>query len=234
MPIKISNLVKLPEEKREKLIQKIAELFKKEWAEFRFSELSEAGWQNYVRESMGSVGSKLSFRLVALDEHDNFVGTVAADEISSIKKEDWEPNESVDVGALSWTPWLRGMAVAEDYRGKGLGALLVLDLAKRVKNLGYEELYLYHQPDVGRFYEAVGMSSIGYAPKQWVNKEQHIKPPVCRGAIDIIIEKAQEICKRKGVAVEQMVQAESELYHTSHSGFGKSSEQVQPPSLALP
>ena len=43
---------------------------------------------------------------------------------------------------VEWTPWLAGMVVREDWRGRGVGSALVRELLVHARRLGCERIYL--------------------------------------------------------------------------------------------
>lgn len=60
------------------------------------------------------------------------------------------------------TPWLGGMYVREDTRGRGVGAALVRAAEDRARALGFREMYLF-ATDREAFYRALGWSALGPA-----------------------------------------------------------------------
>ncbi len=44
---------------------------------------------------------------------------------------------------MQWTPWLAGVVVAPENRGRGIGASLVEQAAREASALGFRTLYLY-------------------------------------------------------------------------------------------
>jgi len=52
------------------------------------------------------------------------------------------------------TPWLAGLYVAPQFRGKGIGKKLVSACVAEAKRFGFDALYLYS--DIPAFYESVG------------------------------------------------------------------------------
>jgi predicted N-acetyltransferase YhbS len=62
--------------------------------------------------------------------------------------------ESDDDSLPHLSPWLAAMLVAPEYRGLGIGEMLVRSLLAEAGRLGFEELYL--GADIPRFYEQFG------------------------------------------------------------------------------
>jgi GNAT superfamily N-acetyltransferase len=63
-----------------------------------------------------------------------------------------EPNHRV-------SPWLAGLFVAPEYRGKGAGAVLVRALEQQARARGFKQLFLYTRTATG-FYEKLGWSMV--------------------------------------------------------------------------
>lgn len=57
------------------------------------------------------------------------------------------------------TPWLAGMYVKPEHRGKGIGSALVRHLMSKCAEMGIARLYLYTQ-SAGGFYEKLGGSHL--------------------------------------------------------------------------
>ena len=58
---------------------------------------------------------------------------------------------------LELTPWLAGVFVAPDYRGRGIGSALVRHVVDFATGLGVKRLYLF-TPDAERMYSRLGWS----------------------------------------------------------------------------
>ena len=64
-----------------------------------------------------------------------------------------------------YTPWLGTLFVREKYRGKHYSPILIENVCSRVKNMGYENLYLATE-HIG-YYEKFGFKEIGLGLFQW-------------------------------------------------------------------
>jgi N-acetylglutamate synthase-like GNAT family acetyltransferase len=62
-----------------------------------------------------------------------------------------------ELPAFDHSPWLAGLFVVPQHRGKGVGALLVGSAEREAASLGIERLYLY-TPVSEHFYERLGWS----------------------------------------------------------------------------
>ena len=60
------------------------------------------------------------------------------------------------------TPWLGGMYVREDARGRGIGEALVRAAEGRARDMGYGEMYLF-ATDRAEWYGRLGWTSLGPA-----------------------------------------------------------------------
>ncbi len=61
------------------------------------------------------------------------------------------------------TPWLAGVFVAPDQRGKGIGSALVQAIEAKALELGISRLYLF-TPDKQHFY-----ARLGWSPLEWTD-----------------------------------------------------------------
>ncbi|TGP23671.1 MULTISPECIES: GNAT family N-acetyltransferase [unclassified Mesorhizobium] len=57
------------------------------------------------------------------------------------------------------TPWLAGLVVDEHYRGRGVGAALLMAVEAHAASVGVSKLYLYTW-QARRFYEALGWTAL--------------------------------------------------------------------------
>ncbi len=57
------------------------------------------------------------------------------------------------------SPWLAGLYVAEDYRGRGVGSALVRAIEAQARMRGYQRLYLYTDTAI-ELYAALGWSIV--------------------------------------------------------------------------
>jgi GNAT superfamily N-acetyltransferase len=78
----------------------------------------------------------------------------------------FKDNEVIGTGCLEvhnlqtydhLTPWLAGMYVRRDWRGRGVGTQLVAALEAEARNLGVQKLYLF-TPNAEAFYLRLGWS----------------------------------------------------------------------------
>ena len=67
----------------------------------------------------------------------------------------------VGVGRMLNDGHIGRLAVLKEYRGRGLGAKLVLTLIKEAKNIGIRRVYLGAQKHAVGFYEKLGFSAYG-------------------------------------------------------------------------
>lgn len=61
------------------------------------------------------------------------------------------------------SPWLGGLVVHPDYRGRKIGEKLVAVVKERAKILGYAKLYLLCDDSLSIWYEKLGWQKIGHA-----------------------------------------------------------------------
>ena len=85
--------------------------------------------------------------LAALNEDGTIIGT------ASLIENDELPN------APEPGPWVAAVYVDNAYRGTGVGTELVLEIVRRSRNLGYNDVYLYTE-SVPQWYESMGWSFI--------------------------------------------------------------------------
>ena len=62
-----------------------------------------------------------------------------------------------------YTPWLASLFVHPDFRGRGLGKLLVQRVVQEAAKLGVDRLYLF-TPEHQAFYQKLGWEVEGYYP----------------------------------------------------------------------
>ena len=85
--------------------------------------------------------------LAALNESGVIIGT------ASLIENDELPN------APEPGPWVAAVYVDNAYRGTGVGTELVLEIVRRSRNLGYNNVYLYTE-SVPKWYESMGWHTI--------------------------------------------------------------------------
>jgi GNAT superfamily N-acetyltransferase len=108
-------------------VDKIADLMFNEWGHIRQGTTIER-YNNYLREKLNS--DIIPLTLIAKSENDELLG------FASIVTSDMETNNEL-------SPWISGVFVVPEYRGKGFGGLLVDKLEQIASDLGFEKLYLY-------------------------------------------------------------------------------------------
>jgi len=122
-------------------------------AQWSFSEWGELypddSVQWYLDMSAASARDERSLPvcLAALNEGGEIVGT------ASLIENDELPN------APESGPWVAAVYVDNAYRGTGVGTELVLEIVRRSRNLGYNDVYLYTE-SVPKWYESMGWSFI--------------------------------------------------------------------------
>ena len=85
--------------------------------------------------------------LIALDERDRLLGTIALKETSV--------GSELDVG-----PWLAALLVDLQYQGRGVGPVLIEAIASEAARLGFKKIYTSGQPDDAVF-QSQGWSPYG-------------------------------------------------------------------------
>ena len=124
-------------------IDRIADLMFKEWGHIRQGTTIDR-YYNYLREKLNS--DKIPMTLIAKSESNELLG------FASIVLSDMEINKGL-------SPWISGVFVVPEYRGKGFGGLLVDKLVQIASDLGFEKLYLYTF-DKEKFYSDLSWKKI--------------------------------------------------------------------------
>ena len=124
-------------------IDRIAGLMFKEWGHIRQGTTIDR-YYNYLREKLNS--DKIPMTLIAKSERNELLG------FASLVVSDMEINKGL-------SPWISGVFVVPEYRGKGFGGLLVDKLVQIASDLGFEKLYLYTF-DKEKFYSDLSWNKI--------------------------------------------------------------------------
>lgn len=64
-------------------------------------------------------------------------------------------------GSNAYIPWVAGLYVVKEWRGKGIGAKLVEAMERKAREMGMRKLFLY-TPKSERFYSRLGWCIIGH------------------------------------------------------------------------
>jgi N-acetylglutamate synthase-like GNAT family acetyltransferase len=123
-------------------IPSIADWFYEEWRE-----IYGHGCQAAVRTRIESWATedRIPTGLVAV-ANGRVIGTVA------LKEQELQ---------LQYSPWLAGLFVRSEFRGRGVGQMLVRAAEKTAAALGVQELFLY-TPQSQAFYEGLGWRVLEY------------------------------------------------------------------------
>jgi GNAT superfamily N-acetyltransferase len=124
-------------------LEKIAAFMFKEWGHIRQGTTIER-YYNYLREKLNA--DKIPLTLVAKSETNDLLG------FASLVTTDMEINKDL-------SPWISGVFVVPEHRGKGVGGLLVKRLEQIAGDFGFKKLYLYTF-DKERFYTNLGWIKI--------------------------------------------------------------------------
>ncbi len=122
----------------------IAGWFYEEWS-YLYPHRTRGDFENLVSER--SRKDKLPLALVAA-ESGTIIGTISlkAQEVSK---------------RFDYIPWVAGLYVVKEMRGRGVGKKLVEALECRAREMGIQKLFLY-TPRSERFYSRLGWSIIGH------------------------------------------------------------------------
>jgi len=124
-------------------IDEIAALMFEEWGHIRQGTTMER-YYNYLKEKQNI--DKIPLTLIAKSENNELLG------FASLVISDMEINKDL-------SPWISGVFVLPEHRGKGFGGILVGRLEQLAKDFGYEKLYLYTF-DKERFYSDLSWTKI--------------------------------------------------------------------------
>lgn len=123
-------------------IDEIALAWQKEW----IKDKTEKGFTKLKTRILEKLNKdKIPFILVALD-HGEWIGT------ASLWEEDLEKRPDL-------TPWVAGVYVKEEYRGKGIATKLISEVLEMAKKLGYKKIYLHTEKATG-LYEKLGWTKL--------------------------------------------------------------------------
>lgn len=123
-------------------IDEIALTWQKEW----IKDKTEKGFDKLKTRMLDKLNkNKTPFILVAIDDN-SWVGTASLWEKDLDKRPDL-------------TPWIAGVYVKEEYRGKGIATKLISKVLEMSKKLGYKTIYLHTEEAMG-LYEKLGWSKL--------------------------------------------------------------------------
>jgi len=105
-----------------------------------FMDKPEHTVENMVTRMQGAKRDKIPLGLISFEEE------VPSGVVSLLENDLGQPSPL--------TPWLAGLYVAPEFRGKGIGKLLVSACVAEAKRLGFDNLYLY--TSTPSFYEKIG------------------------------------------------------------------------------
>ncbi|MDF2939435.1 MAG: hypothetical protein K0R66_77 [Gammaproteobacteria bacterium] len=201
------NLAKAPKPSRDHYTKVIARYFKEAWG--AYDSLSLEQQELKVKLSCEAKEQGLPFRLILIDEdkltdgHPEFVGTVSADKRSSISPENIDPLPSISNDS-DFGPWLRGLYINQEYRGKHLSLSLIYVMLIKLQELGFtQQLYVWHyEPSLSAFYQKLGFNELGKAPSKAPEFDRSIAPKVESG-------KLMEICAAVQAKLSQKALAEN-------------------------
>jgi len=135
MNLTIKNLVE-----NKKYFDEVLNLIYKEWGNNNFE-----FWQSWIRSSMMENEIPMTFIVFCDDE---FVGTF------SLWRCDLQSRQDL-------FPWLGGIVVKENWRGKGIGLFIQKQAKDILKNLGFSKAYLF--TEITGYYEKADWQYIGNA-----------------------------------------------------------------------
>lgn len=125
---------------RPELIPVIGEIRWREWG-YEPEPIDLASWVEITRAETGV--DRLPVTWVATDRNGEAIGAVALGE--------FEIEERRDV-----SPWVMGMIVRADLRGRGIGRLLLGRLSAWAVTAGYTRLWVATEPTAVGFYQSCG------------------------------------------------------------------------------
>lgn len=105
----------------------IAEHMFKEWGHLREG-VTIARYYNYLEEKLNT--NHIPLTIIAKSGANELLG------FASLVSSDMETNKDM-------TPWISGVFVIPEHRGKGIGRLLINRLEQLAHGFGFEKLYLY-------------------------------------------------------------------------------------------
>lgn len=123
-------------------IDEIALVWQKEW----IKDKTEKGFDKIKTRMLDKLNTdKIPFILVAIDGN-NWVGTGSLWEKDLDKRPDLEP-------------WIAGVYVKEEFRGKGIATKLISKVLEIAKKLGYKKIYLHTEEAMG-LYKKLGWTKL--------------------------------------------------------------------------
>lgn len=140
MKIKTYLLSDFPAEKTSVFIEQIAHWHYNEWGKYK-REIDFTTWHENIIASLKR-GTKI---IIAVDENQNLVGSV------SLKQ------TNMDNLFPTFTPWLSGLYVEKNSRGKQVSTLLMQKLTEEVKNQKSNAIYVFtHDLSLENYYKKFG------------------------------------------------------------------------------
>lgn len=123
-------------------VDEITSVWQKEW----IIDKSEKGFDRLKARILNKLNKdKIPFILVAIDVED-WIGTASLWEHDLDKRPDL-------------TPWIAGVYVTEEYRGKGIATQLISKVLEIAKKLNYKTIYLHTEKAMG-LYEKLGWAKL--------------------------------------------------------------------------
>ena len=103
-------------------------------------------WRLFYRECIETRGRAIPMTLVGLDDDEVFgaVTIVAVDDIQDFP---------------DYSPWVAGLIVGENYRGRDFGLVLMDAALTKARQLGYQEIFLWTDSR-SEWYKAQGWTEI--------------------------------------------------------------------------
>ncbi len=105
----------------------IAELMFQEWGHLREG-ATIARYYNYLEEKLNT--NRIPLTIITKSGANELLG------FASLVSSDMEINNDL-------TPWISGVFVAPEHRGKGIGRLMINHLEQLARSFGFDKLYLY-------------------------------------------------------------------------------------------